>query len=136
IAVAARAAPAHAGLKVVATVPGLAALAREIAGPAAEIKSLTRSSQDPHFVDARPSLALDLNRADLLLVVGLELEVGWLPTLLTGARNGKILQGSPGYLDTSRFVSLLGVHNQPGSRSIGDIHPGGNPHFVADPRAA
>jgi zinc/manganese transport system substrate-binding protein len=127
---------AHAELKVVATVPALAAIAKEIAGPNAQVKSLTRSSQDPHFVDARPSLALELNRADLLLTVGLELEVGWLPTLLTGARNGKILPGSPGYLDTSRFVELQDVHNQAVSRSMGDIHPGGNPHFLSDPRAA
>jgi zinc/manganese transport system substrate-binding protein len=127
---------AHAELKVVATVPGLAAIAKEIAGPHAQVKSLTRSSQDPHFVDARPSLALDLNRADLLLLVGLELEVGWLPTLATGARNAKILHGASGYLDTSQFVTLQEIHNQPVSRSMGDIHPGGNPHFLADPRAA
>jgi zinc/manganese transport system substrate-binding protein len=127
---------ARAELKVVATVPGLAAIAKEIAGPNAQVKSLTRSSQDPHFVDARPSLALDLNRADLLLAVGLELEVGWLPTLVSGARNSKILHGNPGYLDTSQFVTLQEVHTQPVSRSMGDIHPGGNPHFLTDPRAA
>jgi zinc/manganese transport system substrate-binding protein len=127
---------ARAEVKVVATVPALAAIAREIAGPNAAVKSLTRSSQDPHFVDARPSLALDLNRADLLLTVGLELEAGWLPTLLTGARNPRILHGSPGYLETSEFVALQEVHAQPVSRSMGDIHPGGNPHFLTDPRAA
>jgi zinc/manganese transport system substrate-binding protein len=136
VALAAWPARAQAELKVVATVPALAAIAHDIAGPYAQVKSLTRSSQDPHFVDARPSLALDLNRADLLITVGLELEVGWLPTLLTGARNGKILPGNPGYLDTSHFVELQEVHTQPVSRSMGDIHPGGNPHFLADPRAA
>jgi zinc/manganese transport system substrate-binding protein len=128
-------APAQAAVKVVATVPGLAAIAREVAGPLAEVKSLTRSSQDPHFVDARPSLALDLNRADLLLVVGVELEVGWLPTLLSGARNQKIVVGSPGYVDCSQFVTLQEVPGHPVDRSMGDIHPGGNPHFLADPRA-
>ena len=133
---AARAAPARAELKVVATVPALAAIAKEIAGPAAEVKSLTRSSQDPHFVDARPSLALDLNRADLLLAVGLELEVGWLPTLLTGARNREIMTGGRGYLDCSQFVHLQDVHTRPVDRSMGDIHPSGNPHYLADPRAA
>jgi zinc/manganese transport system substrate-binding protein len=132
----ARAAPAHAALKVVATVPALAALAHEVAGPLAEVKALTRASQDPHFVDARPSLALDLNRADLLLVVGLELEVGWLPTLLTGARNHAIMQGERGYLDCSQFVHLEEVHTGPVDRSMGDIHPGGNPHYLADPRSA
>jgi zinc/manganese transport system substrate-binding protein len=133
---AARAAPARAELKVVATVPGLAAIAKEIAGPAAEVKSLTRSSQDPHFVDARPSLALDLNRADLLLAVGLELEVGWLPTLLTGARNREIMMGGRGYLDCSQFVRLQDIHTGTVDRSMGDIHPSGNPHYLADPRAA
>jgi zinc/manganese transport system substrate-binding protein len=127
---------AQADLKVVTTVPALAAIAKEIAGNSAQVKSLTRSSQDPHFVDARPSLALDLNRADLLLAVGLELEVGWLPTLVTGARNSKILQGAAGFLDCSQFVTLQEVHNQPVSRSMGDIHPGGNPHYLGDPRAA
>jgi zinc/manganese transport system substrate-binding protein len=133
---AARAAPARAELKVVATVPGLAAIAKEIAGPAAEVKSLTRSSQDPHFVDARPSLALDLNRADLLLTVGLELEVGWLPTLLTGARNREIMTGGRGYLDCSQFVRLQDIQTRSVDRSMGDIHPSGNPHYLADPRAA
>src|SRR5439155_12978746 len=112
---------AHAELKVVATVPALAAIAKEIAGPNAAVKSLTRSSQDPHFVDARPSLALDLNRADLLLTVGLELEVGWLPTLLTGARNHEIMTGARGYLDCSQFVRLQEIHNRPVDRSMGDI---------------
>lgn len=127
---------ARAELKVLTTVPALAAIAREIAGPNASVKSLTRGSQDPHFVDARPSLALDLNRADLLLTVGLELETGWLPTLLTGARNPRILHGAPGHLETASFVALQDVHTQPVSRSMGDIHPGGNPHFLTDPRAA
>jgi zinc/manganese transport system substrate-binding protein len=132
----ARPAPARAAVKVVTTVPALAAIAHEIAGPHAEVKSLTRSTQDPHFVDARPSLALDLNHADLLLTVGLELEVGWLPTLLTGARNPRIMVGAPGYLDCSLFVNVLEVHSGQVSRAMGDIHPGGNPHYLADPRAA
>jgi zinc/manganese transport system substrate-binding protein len=127
---------ARAELKVVTTVPALAAITKEIAGSNAAVKSLTRSSQDPHFVDARPSLALDLNRADLLVAVGLDLEIGWLPTLVSGARNAKILVGNPGFLDASQFVTLQDVHTQPVSRSMGDIHPGGNPHYLGDPRAA
>jgi zinc/manganese transport system substrate-binding protein len=130
------ASPAWAALKVVATVPALAALAREVGGGDAEVKSLTRSAQDPHFVDARPSLALDLNRADLLLVVGVELEVGWLPTLLTGARNQAIMNGGHGHLDCSQLVTLQEKHSGPVDRSMGDIHPGGNPHYLADPRVA
>jgi zinc/manganese transport system substrate-binding protein len=129
-------ASAQAAVKVVATVPALAALAKEVGGADAEVKSLTRSSQDPHFVDARPSLALDLNRADLLLVVGVELEVGWLPTLLTGARNKEIMTGGRGYLDCSQLVTLKERHTGAVDRSMGDIHPGGNPHYLADPRVA
>jgi zinc/manganese transport system substrate-binding protein len=128
--------PAHAALKVVATVPDLAAIAREIGGDAITVKALSSPNQDPHFVDAKPSLALELNRAQLLLHVGLDLEIGWLPTLLVGARNGDIQPGSTGNLDCSQFVNKLDVPNQPVDRSHGDIHPGGNPHYLYDPRAA
>jgi zinc/manganese transport system substrate-binding protein len=131
-----RPARAQAEIKVVATVPALAAIAREVGGANVSVKSLTRPTQDPHFVDARPSLALDLNHADLLVLVGLNLEVGWLPTLLTGARNHDIQVGGRGYLDCANFVSLLEVNRQPVDRSMGDIHPGGNPHYLNDPRAA
>jgi zinc/manganese transport system substrate-binding protein len=127
---------AHAALKVVATVPDLAALAREVGGDAITVKALSSPSQDPHFVDAKPSLALELNRAQLLLHVGLDLEIGWLPTLLVGARNGDIQPGSPGNLDCSQFVNKLDAPTQPVDRSHGDIHPGGNPHYLYDPRAA
>jgi zinc/manganese transport system substrate-binding protein len=127
---------AHAALKVVTTTPDLAALAREVGGNAITVKALSSPSQDPHFVDAKPSLALELSRAQLLLSVGLDLEIGWLPTLLVGARNGDIQPGSPGNLDCSQFVNKLDVPNQPVDRSHGDIHPGGNPHYLYDPRAA
>lgn len=124
---------AHADLNVVATVPTLAAIAKTVGGDHADVKSLALHTQDPHFVDAKPSLALDLNQADLLLVVGLQLEIGWLPPLQTGARNGKIQVGSEGYLDCSTFAKLMGA--QPVvDRSQGDIHPGGNPHYLYDPR--
>ncbi len=127
------AAPARAKLKVVATVPDLAAIAMAVAGNRAQVVSLTLPTQDPHFVDARPHLALKLNRADLLLVVGLELEVGWLPTLLTGARNSKILRGNEGHLDCSTLARLKEVPSQKIDRSMGDIHAGGNPHYLTDP---
>jgi zinc/manganese transport system substrate-binding protein len=128
---------AHAAqVEVVATVPALASLAREVGGANVRVRSLSRASQDPHFVDARPSLALELNRAQLLLTVGLQLEGGWLPTLVTGARNPRIQPGSPGYLDCSQFVVLQEVAQGPVDRSAGDIHPGGNPHYLIDPRAA
>jgi zinc/manganese transport system substrate-binding protein len=128
--------PVRAEVRVVATVPDLAALAREIGGNLVTVRSLSLPTQDPHFVDAKPSLALELNRADLLLLVGLDLEIGWLPTLLVGARNGAIQTGGPGHLDCSQFVSKLDLPGQPIDRSQGDIHPGGNPHYLYDPRAA
>lgn len=120
-------------LQVVASVPDLAALAQAVGGPRVVVKSLALATQDPHFVDARPHLMLTLNRADLLLVIGLDLEVGWLPNLLTGARNARIRAGAPGYLDCSTLVNLQQVPKVRVDRSQGDIHPGGNPHFLTDP---
>lgn len=123
-------------LRVVATVPDLAALAQEVGGDHVKVTSLSLATQDPHFVDARPSLALEMSRADLLLLVGLDLEVGWLPSLLTGSRNAKIQKGAQGYLDASELVDLLEVPTTKVDRSMGDVHPGGNPHFLLDPRRA
>jgi zinc/manganese transport system substrate-binding protein len=129
-------APARASaLQVVATVPSLAALAKDVGGSRTSVKSLALATQDPHFVDAKPSLALELNKADLLLAVGLDLEIGWLPVLQTGARNPAIAKGAKGYLECSQFVRLLEIPQQV-DRSMGDIHPGGNPHYLHDPRAA
>lgn len=125
---------AFAALRVVATVPDLAAIAREVGGDRVTVTSLVLPTQDPHFVDARPNLALELSRADMLAVVGLDLEVGWLPTLVTGARNAKVQVGGPGYVDCSRFVTLLDVPTEKLDRAMGDIHPGGNPHYLLDPR--
>jgi zinc/manganese transport system substrate-binding protein len=123
-------------LKVVATVPDLAALAREVGGDRVSVKALSLPTQDPHFVDAKPHLALELNRAQLLLLVGVELEIGWLPTLIAGARNASIQPGARGHLDCAPFIHLLEVPAHPVDRSMGDIHPGGNPHYLLDPRAA
>lgn len=120
---------------VVATVPSLAAVAREVLGDHGKVQSLSLHTQDPHFVDARPNLALALARSDLLVLTGLELELGWLPPLLTGSRNAKIQPGAPGYFDASQFVSVLQVPTVQVDRSMGDVHPGGNPHFHPDPRA-
>ncbi len=123
-------------LDVVASVPALAAIAREIGGDRLQVTALSLPTQDPHFVDARPSLALALNRADLLLIVGLELEQGWLPTLVTGARNARIQPGNPGYLDCSSAVELRGMVRGPVDRRHGDVHAGGNPHYLFDPHNA
>lgn len=124
---------ARAELEVVATVPTLAAIAKEVGGDHVSVSSLSLATQDPHFVDAKPSLALKLRDADLLLAVGLSLEIGWLPTLQKGARNPRILSGSRGFLDCSTFVKVLEVPERV-DRSEGDIHPGGNPHYFYDPR--
>ena len=128
--------PAFADLEVVATVPDLAAITKEIGGDKVSVTALSLPTQDPHFVDAKPSALLKLNKADLLVAVGLELEIGWLPTLQTGARNSKILAGASGYLDCSTFVHVLEAPSAPVDRSQGDVHPQGNPHYLYDPRAA
>ncbi len=128
--------PARAALRVVTTTPDLAALTKAVAGPRASVVALALPSQDPHFVDARPHLALDLAKADLLIVVGADLEVGWLPTLLTGARNGRIQSGAAGYLDASTLIGLLDAPSGKVDRSQGDVHPHGSPHFLLDPRRA
>lgn len=124
---------ALADLEVVATIPTLAAIAKEIGGDHVDVTALALHTQDPHFVDAKPSLALKLNKADLLLLVGLQLEVGWLPTLLEGARNPKVQPSGDGYLDCSKFARLLEKPKKV-DRSQGDVHPGGNPHYYYDPR--
>jgi zinc/manganese transport system substrate-binding protein len=125
---------ARAAVAVVATTPDLAAIVRQVAGAGAQVTALALPTQDPHFVDARPNLALALNRADLLVVQGLELEVGWLPALQSGAKNPKIQAGAPGYLDASTLVAPLEVPGGEVSRAQGDIHRGGNPHYLVDPR--
>lgn len=127
---------ARADLHVVASTTDLAALAKTIGAAHVEVSTLALPTQDPHFVDARPHLALDLARADLLIAVGLGLEAGWLPTLQVGSRNAAIQVGAKGYLDCSQFVDLLEVPTGKVERSMGDIHPGGNPHYMYDPRIA
>ena len=127
---------AHAKVEIVTTVPDLAALAREVGGNKVSITALSLPTQDPHFVDAKPSLVLKLNKADLLIAVGLGLEVGWLPVLQNGARNPKVATSGTGYLECAQHVKLLDVPTKAIDRSMGDIHPGGNPHYLFDPRQA
>ncbi|RIK90389.1 MAG: hypothetical protein DCC71_25575, partial [Proteobacteria bacterium] len=129
LAGAARAEP----LRVIATVPDLADLARSVGGDAVDATSLVKGPQDPHFVEARPSFVRALHDADLLLAVGLELESGWLPALLQGARNARIAPGAPGHLDASDAVAPLEVPSAPVDRSMGDVHALGNPHYLTDP---
>ncbi len=127
---------AHAALRVVTTTPDLAAITRAVGAGRVEVTALAAAAQDPHFVDARPHLALALHQAELLVEVGADLEIGWLPTLLTGARNGAIQRGARGALDASTLVTLLEVPAGQVDRAMGDIHPQGNPHFMLDPRRA
>src|SRR4051812_20540074 len=119
-------------LNVVTTTPDLGALAREIGGDAVDVKTLAKPSEDPHFVDAKPSHIVTLNRADVLIEGGAELEQGWLPPLMENARNDKIAAGAPGLVIASQGIRMLEV---PATldRSRGDVHSQGNPHFIIDP---
>lgn len=119
-------------LRVVTTTPDLAALAREIGGDAVEVRALAKPTEDPHYVDAKPSHIVTLNRADVLIEGGAELELGWLPPLLESARNERIAAGAPGRIVASHGIRMLDV---PATfdRSRGDVHALGNPHFLLDP---
>jgi zinc/manganese transport system substrate-binding protein len=119
-------------LNVVATTPDLAAVAREIGGDAVDVTAMAKPTEDPHFVDAKPSFLVALNRADVLIEGGAELELGWLPPLLDNARNSKIAPGAPGRIVASEGIRLLEVPTS-FDRSRGDVHALGNPHFLIDP---
>ncbi|HXN06493.1 MAG TPA: metal ABC transporter substrate-binding protein [Nitrospiria bacterium] len=125
--------PAQARLKVITTTTDLAAITREIGKDQVSVESIAKGYQDPHFVDAKPVYMIKLNQADLLIAVGLELEIGWLPPLLNGARNPNIMEGRAGYLEAYKGVHLLEVPSSQVDRSQGDVHPFGNPHFWLDP---
>lgn len=120
-------------LNVVTTTSDLASIAKEIGGDRVAVESIARGYQDPHFVEAKPSFLLLLKKADLLAVVGLELEVGWLPPLLDQSRNAKIRPGTDGYLDLSAGVEILDRPTGKVDRSMGDIHASGNPHYWLEP---
>lgn len=125
----------HARLRVVATVSDLGALVREVTGDDADVVVLASPDLDPHYVDGKPSFLVALSRADILVVNGMDLEIGWLPPLLANARNSAVQVGGAGYLDASQFVHKLEVPGRV-DRSMGDIHVGGSPHYLFDPRAA
>ena len=120
-------------LNIMTATTDLAALAQEIGGDRVEVESVARGYQDPHFVEAKPSFLLKLRRADLLIVVGLELEIGWLPPLITQSTNPKIQVGAPGYFDASRYAKILEIPTGIVTRAEGDVHPLGNPHYWLDP---
>ena len=124
---------ARAELNVVATLPDIGAIAEAVGGKHVKVTSLARGTEDPHFVDPRPSFIRTLNQADLLIETGAELEIGWLPRLVDSARNRKIMPGQPGRLFAVQGMALLDVPTGPVDRSMGDVHPIGNPHFLLDP---
>ncbi len=129
-------APARAAskLNIVTATTDLAALAQEVGGDHIEVESIARGYQDPHFVEAKPSFLLKLRRADLLVVIGLQLEIGWLPPLITQSGNPKIQVSAPGYLDASQFAEILEIPTTAVTRAMGDVHPLGNPHYWLDPQ--
>jgi zinc/manganese transport system substrate-binding protein len=124
---------ALAALNIFACTPEWGALAKEIGGDKASIYVATNALQDPHRVEARPSLIARARSADLMVCTGAQLEIGWLPLVQTQAGNPKIQSGQPGYFEAARFVTMLDVPSMV-DRSQGDIHPGGNPHIHLDPR--
>src|SRR6516165_7856930 len=120
-------------LRVVTTLTDLSSLTQEVAGDKVDVEPLARGYQDPHFVDPKPTFLLKLRNADLLISVGLDLEIGWLPPLITQSGNGKIQPGAPGYLDASQFAEILEIPQGKLTRAEGDVHPLGNPHYWLDP---
>ncbi len=120
-------------LQICATVPELGSLSREIGGDRVNVVVFAKGTEDPHFVEAKPSFIKSLSLCDAYVQVGMELEIGWAPVLLREARNGKVLSGARGHIDASSVISPLEVPNTPIDRSMGDVHPFGNPHFLLDP---
>ena len=124
--------PAWAKLNVVATTPDLASIANAVGGDHIDLTVLAKPTEDPHFVDAKPSLILKLNRADVVIEGGAELEIGWLPRLLDQSRNVKLAADAPGHVACAQGVPLKEIPTTL-DRSKGDIHAAGNPHYIVDP---
>jgi ABC-type Zn uptake system ZnuABC Zn-binding protein ZnuA len=133
LVVLAAAPPAGAAVNVMAATEDLAELTRQVGGDRVKVESIARGYQDPHFVEAKPSFILKLAKADLLVVVGRELEIGWLPPLIQQSRNAKIQVGADGYLDASLSAKILEIPTGQITRAMGDVHPLGNPHYWLDP---
>jgi ABC-type Zn uptake system ZnuABC Zn-binding protein ZnuA len=120
-------------LPVCATVPELGAIVRAVGGDQVAVEVFTKPTEDPHFTPARPSLIKSLNACALLVQIGMDLEIGWLPRLLENARNPAVLPGGAGFLDTATTIAPLDAPTGKVNRSMGDVHPFGNPHYLADP---
>jgi zinc/manganese transport system substrate-binding protein len=125
--------PAFANLNVVTSTTDLAAITREVGGSEINVESISKGSQDPHFIEAKPSYMVKVSHADLLISVGLELEIGWIPPLVAGARNPKVSPGQKGFLEVGPEVQPLEVPHGKVTRAEGDVHPLGNPHVTMDP---
>src|SRR6188472_2327390 len=125
--------PAHAALKVLATTPDWGALTQELGGDKVNVYVATTALQDVHRVEAKPSLVARARSADLIVATGAELEIGWLPVLLQESGNAKIQPGAPGYFEITSALRLLDIPSAV-DRSMGDVHPLGNPHVQLDPR--
>ena len=120
--------PAFAGLNVVATLPWIGSLAKEIGKERISVTTLIKPSQDPHYAEAKPSMILASRKADILMYNGVDMEIGYLPLILQSARNPKIIPGKPGNFDCSGFVRVID-RQAAVDRSMGDVHPLGNPHY-------
>src|SRR5258708_876173 len=120
-------------LNVITATTDLASLAQEVGGDKINVESMAKGYQDPHFVEAKPSFLLKLRQADLLVVVGLQWEIGWLSPLITQSGNSRIQVGANGYLDASQFAEILEIPQGSITRAMGDVHPLGNPHYWLDP---
>jgi zinc/manganese transport system substrate-binding protein len=120
-------------LNVVTSTTDMAALTQEVGGDKVNVESIAKGYQDPHFVEAKPSFLLKLRQADLLVTVGLQLEIGWLPPLVNQSGNPRIQVGAQGHLDASQFAEILDIPTGPVTRAMGDVHPLGNPHYWLDP---
>jgi zinc/manganese transport system substrate-binding protein len=126
-------AAAQSKLNVVTSTEDLASITREVGGDRVSVTALARGYQDPHFVDPKPSFILAVNRADLYVAVGRDLEIGWLPPLVNSSRNAKVQPGGRGYLDASLNVRILEIPTGQITRAMGDVHPFGNPHYWLEP---
>src|SRR2546427_9025198 len=125
--------PAHAALNVFATVPEWAALTEELGGDKIKVYMATNALQDPHHVEAKPSLIARARGADLVVATGAELEIGWLPLVTQQAGNPKVQAGKPGYFEAAPLVPMVEKPTRL-DRAVGDVHPLGNPHIPTDPR--
>lgn len=120
-------------LKVCATVPELGSLAREVGGDQVTVTTFAKGTEDAHFVEAKPSFIKSLSECDAYTQVGMDLEIGWAPVLLREARNSNVLPGARGHIDASTVITPIEVPTVPVDRSMGDVHPFGNPHYLLDP---